>query len=70
MNQASHYVDLLEWLIGPIADVQAMTATLARDIEVEDSAVLNALAQWGFGLYGCNHAYLPQKFGRLYYHYW
>lgn len=50
MNQASHYVDLLEWLIGPIADVQAMTATLARDIEVEDSAVLNV--RWRSGALG------------------
>jgi len=41
MNQASHYVDLLDWLIGPIASVQAMTATLERDIEVEDTGVLN-----------------------------
>ena len=29
MNQASHYVDLLDWLIGPIESVQAYTATLA-----------------------------------------
>ena len=50
MNQASHYVDLLEWLIGPIADVQAMTATLARDIEVEDSGVLNV--RWRTGALG------------------
>ncbi|MFM1831698.1 MAG: putative oxidoreductase, partial [Planctomycetota bacterium] len=28
MNQASHYIDLLDWLIGPIASVQAMTGTL------------------------------------------
>jgi len=41
MNQASHYVDLLDWLIGPIASVQAMTGTLARDIEVEDTGILN-----------------------------
>jgi len=41
MNQASHYVDLLEWLIGPIADIQAMTGTLARHIEVEDTGVMN-----------------------------
>jgi len=50
MNQASHYVDLLEWLIGPVADVQAMTATQARDIEVEDSAVLNV--RWRNGALG------------------
>ena len=41
MNQASHYVDLIEWLIGPVDSVQAMTATQARDIEVEDTGVMN-----------------------------
>lgn len=50
MNQASHYVDLLEWLIGPIADVQAMTGTLGRDIEVEDTGVLNV--RWRNGALG------------------
>lgn len=50
MNQASHYVDLLEWLIGPIADVQAMTGTLSRMIEVEDSGVLNI--RWRHGALG------------------
>ena len=50
MNQASHYVDLLEWLIGPIADVQAMTGTLARDIEVEDTGVLSV--RWRNGALG------------------
>ena len=50
MNQASHYVDLLDWLIGPIADVQAMTGTLARSIEVEDSGVLNV--RWRNGAFG------------------
>lgn len=50
MNQASHYVDLLEWLIGPIADIQAMTGTLDRDIEVEDSGVMNI--RWRNGAMG------------------
>ena len=50
MNQASHYVDLLEWLIGPIADIQAMTGTLARNIEVEDSGVLSV--RWRNGALG------------------
>jgi UDP-N-acetyl-2-amino-2-deoxyglucuronate dehydrogenase len=44
-------VDLLEWLIGPVAAVQAMTSTLARDIEVEDSGVLNL--RWRSGARGC-----------------
>lgn len=50
MNQASHYVDLLEWLIGPIADIQAMTGTLDRDIEVEDTGVMNI--RWRNGALG------------------
>ncbi len=49
MNQASHYVDLLDWLIGPIDRVQAMMST-TRDIEVEDAGVLNI--QWRNGALG------------------
>jgi UDP-N-acetyl-2-amino-2-deoxyglucuronate dehydrogenase len=49
MNQASHYVDLLDWLIGPIDRVQAMMST-TRDIEVEDTGVLNV--RWRNGALG------------------
>ena len=49
MNQASHYVDLLDWLIGPIDKVQAMMST-SRDIEVEDTGVLNI--RWIDGVLG------------------
>ncbi len=37
MNQASHYVDLVQWLVGPVESVVAKTATQARRIEAEDS---------------------------------
>jgi len=37
MNQASHYVDLIQWLVGPVESVIAKTATLARQIEAEDT---------------------------------
>ncbi|MBM4394720.1 MAG: Gfo/Idh/MocA family oxidoreductase [Deltaproteobacteria bacterium] len=37
LNQASHYVDLLHWLVGEVEDVQATTATLGRRIEAEDT---------------------------------
>src|SRR5262245_59641433 len=39
MNQASHYVDLIQWLVGPVESVMAMTATQARRIEAEYSGV-------------------------------
>ena len=50
MNQASHYIDLLDWLIGPIESVQAYTGTLARDIEVEDTGVMSV--RWRSGALG------------------
>jgi UDP-N-acetyl-2-amino-2-deoxyglucuronate dehydrogenase len=49
MNQASHYVDLLDWLIGPVDKIQAMMST-TRDIEVEDTGVLNV--SWRNGALG------------------
>jgi UDP-N-acetyl-2-amino-2-deoxyglucuronate dehydrogenase len=39
MNQASHYVDLVQWLGGPVESVVAKKATLARNIETEDTGV-------------------------------
>ncbi|HMM77821.1 MAG TPA: Gfo/Idh/MocA family oxidoreductase [Gammaproteobacteria bacterium] len=50
MNQASHYVDLLDWLIGPIESVHAYTSTLERNIEVEDTGVANI--KWRSGALG------------------
>lgn len=49
MNQASHYVDLLDWLIGPVEKVHSMMST-TRDIEVEDTGVLNI--KWRNGALG------------------
>ena len=49
MNQASHYVDLVEWLIGPVNRVQAIMST-TRDIEAEDTGVVNI--EWRNGALG------------------
>jgi UDP-N-acetyl-2-amino-2-deoxyglucuronate dehydrogenase len=50
MNQASHYIDLLDWLVGPVDSVMAYTGTLARNIQVEDSGV--AALRWRNGAMG------------------
>ena len=50
MNQASHYVDLLDWIAGPVESVMAYTGTLARNIEVEDTGV--AALKWRNGAMG------------------
>jgi len=50
MNQASHYVDLLDWIVGPVESVMAYTGTLARNIEVEDTGV--CALKWRNGAMG------------------
>jgi len=49
MNQATHYVDLMHWLIGPVEAVHSMLST-HRDIEVEDTGVVNL--KWRNGAVG------------------
>lgn len=40
MNQSIHAIDLLQWYMGPVQSVQAVTGILAHErIEVEDTAV-------------------------------
>lgn len=39
-NQASHHVDLLEWMMGDVESVFAMSTTALAKIEAEDTAVV------------------------------
>jgi len=39
-NQASHHVDLLEWMMGDVESVFARSKTALVDIEAEDTAVV------------------------------
>lgn len=39
-NQASHHVDLLEWMMGPVESVFAKSAKALAKIEAEDTAVV------------------------------
>ncbi|HHV56087.1 MAG TPA: Gfo/Idh/MocA family oxidoreductase [Firmicutes bacterium] len=50
INQAIHSVDLLRWVMGEVERVSAFTATLARQIEVEDTAVV--ILRFGNGALG------------------
>ena len=40
-NQASHHVDLLEWMMGEVESVHAMSTTALVNIEAEDTAIVN-----------------------------
>ena len=50
MNQASHYIDLLDWLVGPVDSLSASIATLGRSIEAEDTAAIQL--RWKNGALG------------------
>ena len=38
-NQASHHIDLLQWMMGPVESVKAYTSTRLAAIEAEDTGV-------------------------------
>jgi UDP-N-acetyl-2-amino-2-deoxyglucuronate dehydrogenase len=46
-NQASHHIDMLEWMMGEVDTVHAMSATALVDIEAEDTAVVTLRFQSG-----------------------
>lgn len=50
MNQAIHYVDQLQWMMGAVTSIKAAVATAAHDIEVEDVAL--ALLKFANGALG------------------
>jgi UDP-N-acetyl-2-amino-2-deoxyglucuronate dehydrogenase len=50
MNQGIHYVDLLRWCLGPAAEITAICATQAHQIEVEDTSL--AIARFASGAVG------------------
>jgi UDP-N-acetyl-2-amino-2-deoxyglucuronate dehydrogenase len=54
INQGVHTVDLLLWLLGDVARVQARTATLLHKIQAEDTAV--ATLEFASGALGVFHA--------------
>lgn len=49
-NQGVHYVDLLQWFLGPVESVYARIGTLTHDIETEDAT--NAMLTFGSGAWG------------------
>lgn len=63
MNQGIHYIDLLQWFMGPAVTVTGHIATLARKrIEVEDTAV--ACLTFDSGALGVIEACTSANIGR------
>jgi predicted dehydrogenase len=60
-NQASHHVDLLEWMLGEPVSVFAMAKTALVNIEAEDTAVvLIRFANGAFGVIEATTAVRPK----------
>lgn len=64
MNQGIHTLDLLQWLMGPVVEVSAFTATLAHQrIEVEDvGAAAIRFENGALGSIACTTAMWPGHF--------
>jgi UDP-N-acetyl-2-amino-2-deoxyglucuronate dehydrogenase len=67
MNQAIHSVDMLQWCMGPIVSVQALTTNARhKNIEVEDTAVaILKFASGALGTIECSTATYPGALKRL-----
>jgi predicted dehydrogenase len=67
MNQGVHYVDLLQWVMGPVERVFARTRTSAhQNIEVEDIALaVLSFASGAVGVIECSTAVYPGLSERL-----
>lgn len=67
MNQAIHSVDLLIWLMGPVTEISAQTATLAHErIEVEDVATATLKFESGaLGVIEATTAAWPGAFKKI-----
>lgn len=60
-NQASHHIDLLEWMMGRVVKVAAMSATRLVDIEAEDTAaVILTFANGAIGIIEATGATRPK----------
>jgi predicted dehydrogenase len=66
MNQAIHMVDILQYLMGPVESLQAYTATLGHNIEVEDTAAaVLRFRNKALGIIYGTTASFPGRFRRL-----
>ncbi len=67
MNQAIHSVDILTWLMGPVAEVTAHSATLAHErIAVEDTVVATLkFESGGLGVIEASTAAYPGYLKRI-----
>ena len=66
INQSIHMVDILQYLMGPVESLHAYTATLAHNIEAEDTAVsILRFRSGSLGMIYGSTASFPGQYRRL-----
>lgn len=66
MNQSIHYIDLLQWMLGPVKSIAAYTGTLAHRMETEDvSTAALRFASGALGTISATTAAYPGLVARL-----
>jgi UDP-N-acetyl-2-amino-2-deoxyglucuronate dehydrogenase len=66
MNQSVHYIDMMQWIMGPVEEVKAYTATRSHTIETEDvGAACVKFKSGAIGLIEGNTTAYPGFYTRL-----
>ncbi len=67
LNQGSHLVDLMQWIMGPVAEVSGFAANINHPfIEVEDAVAASLrFRNGGVGSLVFSNAHAPALYGRL-----
>ncbi len=64
MNQCIHYIDLLQWLMGPVKSVYAQALTFGQPIKVENAgAVILRFRNGGIGIVEASAGIYPRSLG-------
>lgn len=62
MNQCIHYIDLLQWMLGPVVSVYGKSGTFLHSIETEDMGVaLIRFANGAIGVIECSTCVFPSN---------
>lgn len=66
MNQSIHFIDLLQWIMGPVKSIKAFASTRLHKIEVEDTAVgILTFSNGALGVIEGTTAAVPGLYDRL-----
>ncbi len=66
LNQSTHNIDLLDWIVGPITRVISFGGNLVKNIETEDTVASSYTTENGVGNIMLTISSYPKNFGSLF----